>query len=433
MGPFEARFQGRQVDVGNRRQERCLLAILLLEADRQVPTERLIDLLWPVSPPPSARSAVHTYVGRLRRALNPCGVTILTGGNGYRIKKENHRIDVCDFRRLAEDAAKSGDPAERVRLLDEALALWRGPMLAGLADERLRHRLDGSLEESRLAGVESRAEAKLTLGRHTEVIEELVPLAEENPARERLIASLMTALYRDARQADALRLYRTTWKRLMDGAGVEPGQRLQELHRRVLRNDHRLAPVRRAVFEVRVREESLPWSVSGHPALDFCNTFAGWGMSSPLPGAEWLRTYRTLAVWTGYSGLPDEDSVTHLVAKAEHDPEAAEAVLQAARELRAGLYAYLTERRDFDRVKAFVEEAARVVEFVRDNDGRGRLRPALRSGLSMPVHAVAWSASELLSEPRMFTIKACQSRKCGWLFLDETGRRRFCSLATCVS
>jgi DNA-binding SARP family transcriptional activator/predicted RNA-binding Zn ribbon-like protein len=433
LGPFEAHHDGEPVEVG-RRQERCILAILLLDAGRLVPTDRLIDLLWSGRPPSSARAAVHTYIGRLRATLSPQGVRLVTRGDGYLVEPDTHGVDADEFVRLAQRATGAGDPAERVHLLERALALWRGPLLADLIDDELRARLGGPLEELRLTGVELRAEARLELGQHTRVVTELAADVDEHPTRERLVGSLMTALYRGARQADALQLYRATRRALVNDLGVEPGPELQELHRRILRNDHRLNRTNRSVYEVRVGDESLPWNVGGHPALEFCNTFAGWGHEPPLPGSEWLRSYRTLAVWAGYQDLLDDPAVNRLTALAGRDQRAAAEALDAARDLRTHLYACLTRPNDsraFDVVARLAEAAAKAMVFGRDADGRGRWRPVLTAGLLLPVYAVAWAAADLLADPRRLTVRACPGDHCGWLFLDESGRRRFCSLATC--
>ncbi|RKN34046.1 BTAD domain-containing putative transcriptional regulator [Micromonospora musae] len=433
LGPFEAHQDGRRVELGSRRQERCILAVLLLDMGHLVTTERLIDLLWDGRPPSSARGAVHTYIGRLRTALAPYGAQIRTGGDGYLVEREHH-VDVDEFSQFAHRASATADPARRVELLDRALALWRGPLLAGTADGELRDRLQGPIEELRLASLELRAEAQLALDRHGPVINELTPLVARHPTREELVGTLMTALYRGGRQAEALALYRATRRELVEELGVEPGMRLREVHRRILHDDHRLERPGRPVYEVRVQEESLPWSVGGHPALEFCNTFAGWGHEPPLPGSEWLRTYRTLAVWTGHLGLADDAAVSRLIELARRDPDTAAAELDAGRALRARLYACLTDPGDgaaFDAVARHAEAAAKTLAFRRGVDGRGRWWPDLVSGLRLPVHAVAWSAAELLADPRRATIRVCPDERCGWLFLDESGMRRWCSLATC--
>ncbi|MEW2374502.1 BTAD domain-containing putative transcriptional regulator [Micromonospora sp. NPDC047812] len=434
LGPFEARQDGQPVELGSRRQERCILGVLLLEPGHLVGTDRLIDLLWHGQPPASARGAVHTYIGRLRAALSPHRVRISTRGDGYLVEPDGHRVDVGEFTGLVHRAGGVADPAERVRLLDRALGLRRGPLLADTADDELRARLDGPIEELHLTGVELRAEARLALGQQARVIAELTPLAPRYPTRERLVAALMTALYRAGRQADALLLYRTARRMLVADLGVEPGMRLREVHRRILHDDHRLDRPDRPVYEVRVHGESLPWSVGGHPALEFCNTFAGWGHEPPLPGSEWLRGYRTLAVWAGHVGLADDVAVSRLLVLARRNPGEAAAALDEARALRARLYACLTDpddRHAFDAVARAAEAATGTLVLRRDTDGRGRWWTDLSAGLRLPVHAAAWSAAALLADPRRLTVRACSDERCGWLFLDESGLRRWCSLGTC--
>jgi DNA-binding SARP family transcriptional activator/predicted RNA-binding Zn ribbon-like protein len=433
LGPFAVRHEGRQVLAGSRRQERCLLSVLLLHAGRAVTTERLIDLMWNGDAPASARGTVHTYIGRLRVALKPYGVRVETRHDGYAVEQGPHTIDAQEFTFLVRQAADAGDPVERVRLYDEALGLWRGPLLADVADDRLRTRLGGPLDELRLSAVEQRVEAQLTMGLHDRVVADLTPLVEEHPGRERLVAAQMTALYRGGRQADALNLYRSTRKVLVTEFGIEPGAELQTLHDRILHGDHRLDRPPGPVYAVRVDDQWLPWSTSGHPALEFCNTYAGWG-ADRLPGSEWLRGYAALAVWAGHMDLIGERLVTGLREQALRHPDVAATALAEVRQFRTNLYACLTDPDDaraFTVVAGTVEDAARHSVFTRGEDGLGRWQPSPSSGLRLPLCAVARSAGELLAEPRRFTVRSCPSEDCGWLFLDASGRRRWCSLATC--
>ncbi|GAA3831290.1 BTAD domain-containing putative transcriptional regulator [Streptomyces phyllanthi] len=435
LGPFHARHEGQRVLVGSRRQERCLLSILLLQAGRTVTTARLIDLLWNGDAPATARSTVHTYVGRLRAGLRPHGLRIDTRHDGYAVEPGGHVIDAQEFTRLVRQAAAVGDPAERVRLHDEALALWKGPLLADVADDRLRDRLGRHLGELRLSALEQWAEAQLALGRHERVAADLMAPVREHPERERLVADRMTALYRSGRQADALQLYRSTYEALVNEFGVDPGPELRSLHSRILRGDPRLDRRPAPVYAVRVGEEWLPWNTSGHPALEFCNTYAGWG-GPPLPGSEWLRGYTTLAVWAGHMDLADDRLVTWLLDRARQHPEEAAAALEEAREFRTALYTCLTDPHDaraFKAVAGVVEDAARFSVFTLGEDGLGHWLPSRAADLRLPLCAAARSAAELLADPRRFTIRACPSEDCGWLFLDQRGRRRWCSLATCGS
>ncbi|WP_103517550.1 BTAD domain-containing putative transcriptional regulator [Streptomyces sp. SM10] len=435
LGPFHACHEGQRVLVGSRRQERCLLSILLLQAGRAVTTTRLIDLLWDGDAPASARSTVHTYVGRLRVGLKPHGLHIGTTHGGYAVEPGPHVIDVQEFVLLAQQAAATGDPAERVRLYDQALRLWRGPLLADVADDRLRDRLGAHIGELRLSALEQWAESQLTMGRHEQVAADLTVPAQKHPERERLVTGRMTALYRSGRQADALQLYRRTRRLLVTEFGIEPGAELRTLHDRILRGDPRLDRPPAPVYAVRVGEEWLPWNAGGHPALEFCNTYAGWGGTHP-PGSEWLRSYATLAVWAGHMDLADDRLVSWLLEQARQHPEKAAAALDEAREFRGDLYACLTDPDDaraFKAVARVVEDTGRVSVFTRGEDGLGRWLPSRAAGLRLPVCAAARSASELLADPRRFTIRTCPSEDCGWLFLDQRGRRRWCSLATCGS
>ncbi|MFI8889058.1 BTAD domain-containing putative transcriptional regulator [Streptomyces paradoxus] len=433
LGPFAARHEGRPVLLGSRRQERCLLAVLLLHAGHSVPTRRLIDLLWDDDPPASARATVHTYVGRLRAALRPYEVSVETRHDGYAVERGPHRIDAQEFTGLVGQAADARDPVERIGHYDRALALWRGPLLADVADDRLRSRLDGRLGELRLAAVERRAEAQLGMGLPERVVADLTPLLREHPARERLVAAQMTALHRTGRRADALRLYGRTRALLATDLGIEPDHALRTLHERMLSGDPRLDRPPGPVYAVRVDDQWLPWSTSAHPALEFCNTYAGWG-GNRLPGSEWLLGYATLAVWTGHLDLIEDRQTARLREEALRRPDEAAAALDEARRFRTDLYACLTDPQDgraFTAVARVVEEAAGLSVFTRGEDGLGRWQPSPSAGLRLPLYAVARAAGELLADPRRFTVRSCPGRDCGWLFLDESGRRRWCSLGTC--
>ena len=431
LGPFEARADGRPIQVGTRRQERLVLAALLLDAGRIVPIDRLIHLLWDAAPR-SARGAVHTYVGRLRHTLVPYGVSIVTRRDGYLIEAAGHVIDTAEFTDLAQAAVATLDPTERVRLLDEALGRWRGPLLADLAGDELRHRLGAQLTELRLASSELRAEAWLSMGQHDLVVADLTGLTEQHPTRERLVALLMSALYRCGRQTDAIELYLATRKVLVVEFGVEPGPDLQALHLQVLRNDPGLDRPPAPPYAVRVRDQWLPWKAAGHPALEYCNTFAGWGWP-PVQGGEWLRSYKTLAVWANYFDLLDEATVTRLIDLAQREPVPAAAVLAEARLLRTNLYACLTAPRDaaFAVVARYAEAAAKVSQLDQDSGGLARWRLADGAGLWLPLYAAARSGAELLTDPRRFTVRRCPGDECGWLFLDDSGLRQWCALGIC--
>jgi DNA-binding SARP family transcriptional activator/predicted RNA-binding Zn ribbon-like protein len=434
LGPFDARVEGRSVQVGTRRQERLLLAALLLDAGRMVPVDRLIDLLWgDHDPPRSARAALHTYVRRLRQTLSRYGASIATRGDGYLFELDGHTVDVAEFAALARRASGALDPTERVRLLERALGLWRGPLLTDLVDDRLRHRLGAPLVELRLTSVELWAEARLAMGDHLLVLPDLTGLVDEHPTRERLVALLMTALVRAARRTGAIELYQQTRTTLVAELGIEPGPELQDLHRRILRNDPSLDRPPAPAFAVRVRDQWLPWKSGGHPALEFCNTYAGWG-GRLTSGGDWLLSYRALAVWSGYVDLADEDTVTRLLNRGEREPAAAATVLEEARRLRVHLYTSLTEPDDtvsFAVVAGYAEAAVKVSRFGRDRDGLGQWRLSDTAGLRLPLYAAAQAGADLLADPRRYTVRRCPGVHCGWLYLDQSRLRQWCSMDIC--
>ena len=245
LGPLEADRDGVPLDLGARKQ-RAVLALLLLEANRVVSTERLIDELWGDDPPETARSALQVYVAGLRKALGEDGASLRTRAPGYVLDVPAGRTDLDEFARLRADS--------RPR---EALALWRGPALADLDGEPFAAAAAGRLEEQRLAVLEERIDADLALGRHGELVPELEASAAEHPYRERFRAQLMLALYRSGRQADALAAYRAARETLVEGLGIEPGEELRALERSVLEQDPALAaPVARPA-PARVRRSRL--------------------------------------------------------------------------------------------------------------------------------------------------------------------------------
>ncbi|HEY3868233.1 MAG TPA: BTAD domain-containing putative transcriptional regulator [Actinocrinis sp.] len=245
LGRFEVEHEGRLLAVG-RRRERCLLGVLLLEANTASSVERLVDLLWDAEPPSDPKAAIHTFVSRLRSGLDPdgdgrLGIRLLRSGGGYLAEADPAAVDALVFRDLVEQARGIADPARSAGMLRRALALWRGPLLADAASERLRERLGAPWQELGLLARESAVEAELACGRHRELVAELTVLNTDHPLREKFAGLLMLALYRSGRQADALELYARTDRRLRDDLGIEPGTELRELHRRMLCADPGLA------------------------------------------------------------------------------------------------------------------------------------------------------------------------------------------------
>ena len=231
LGPLEVRDGERVLPLGGARR-RAVLALLLLEANRVVSVERLVDGVWGDAPPASAQPSLHNQLGRLRQEL---GDRIVTQPPGYLLRVEDGELDLDRFLRLVEDA-QGAEPAVAAKRLAGALALWRGPPLADLADDPVG-RAAAHLEELRLAALEERIEADLELGRHAALVAELEELVARQPFRERPRRQLMVALYRSGRQADALESYTQARRTFVDELGTEPGRELQEIHRAVLNRD----------------------------------------------------------------------------------------------------------------------------------------------------------------------------------------------------
>jgi YVTN family beta-propeller protein len=169
----------------------------------------------------------------------------VTHGLGYVVHVDPGQLDATDFADLVDsgrDALHAGRPREASDRLRQALGLWRGAALAGMSDEPFARSCAARLEDLRLAAVELRIEADLSLHRHTSLVGELDTLVAEHPYREGFQRQLMLALYRSGRQADALAAYRSTRQRLVNELGVEPSRELKELHAAILRQDPALAP-----------------------------------------------------------------------------------------------------------------------------------------------------------------------------------------------
>lgn len=233
LGPLEVVADDRVLALGRGRQ-RALLALLLLRANRVVPTERLIDDLWSGAPPPTAAKMVQIYVAELRRALGT--EALRTEWPGYALRLGEHDVDLDRFERLVAEA-KDADANAAAALLRQALTLWRGPALGEFSYEPWAQTEIARLEELRLTALEERFDADLALGRASEIVGELEGVAQQHPFRDRLSAQLMTALYRAGRQAEALEHYRSRRTALLDELGLEPSQQLQRLERAILNQD----------------------------------------------------------------------------------------------------------------------------------------------------------------------------------------------------
>jgi DNA-binding SARP family transcriptional activator len=240
LGPLEVVEDGNPVALGTLK-ERLVLGVLLLHANEFVSRERLIDELWGEAPPPTARKAVNVYLSKVRKVLAAADVDpITTASGGYRLHLEPEQLDASRMQILvaeAQELVSTGELERAAERFREALALWRGPTLAGLQLESRGRDEVAALDELRLTALMDRIDCDLALGRHEQALGELGVLVREHPLRERLRAQQMLALYRADRQADALDAYAGARHALVDDLGIEPSEALQRLQQAILRHD----------------------------------------------------------------------------------------------------------------------------------------------------------------------------------------------------
>ncbi|HEU5025550.1 MAG TPA: BTAD domain-containing putative transcriptional regulator [Spirillospora sp.] len=250
LGRLRAWRGEEELDLGPGKQ-RAVLAVLLLEPNRAVSTEAIVEAVWGEEPPDNGANVVQKYVAGLRRVLEPdrsprapSRLLTLTSA-GYSLHVDRGALDAEAFRdgvREALAARARGETEEARALLRDALGLWQGQALhdvRGRFFDAARERL----ADERAAAAEAAAEIDLDLGRHAELVPELHRLVADFPLREGLRHLLMLALYRSGRQAEALAAYRDARAFLTEEFGVEPGERLQHLHLGILRGDLPREPV----------------------------------------------------------------------------------------------------------------------------------------------------------------------------------------------
>ncbi len=243
LGNVEVEADGVLLDVGSPKA-RAVFTVLVLHVNEVVSTDRIIDLVWGDDPPRTAAHSVQLYVSELRRTLEGQVVaSIETRSPGYSLRIHPESIDVHRFGRLVDHGSalfERGDHGAAVRTLREALDLWRGAPLGDFAYEDFAQHHIRRLDELKLAAEVDLAAAELEVGNLRTALRMLERIVEEHPLRERPVELLMLALYRQGRQAEALRAYDAVRKRLAEELGIDPSPQLSRLEQLVLEQDSSL-------------------------------------------------------------------------------------------------------------------------------------------------------------------------------------------------
>lgn len=236
LGDVEARVGGQRLEIGHARQ-RCVLAALLIDVNRPVPLEQLVDRVWSDRPPYSARSSLTSYVSRLRNLFGDAqGVTLSREPGGYVLATEPSSVDLHRFHAAVSQARATTDPHEAATAFDRALAIWRGEPFASL-DTPWFNDVRNALQAELLSVQLDRNDVALRAGRHADLLVELLAAHAAHSLDERLAGQLMLTQYRCGRQADALVTYRQMRRRLVDELGLDPGPALRRVHQQILAGD----------------------------------------------------------------------------------------------------------------------------------------------------------------------------------------------------
>jgi predicted ATPase len=332
LGPLEVRSDdGALADVPGARL-RGLLAALALRPGQAIPKASLIDWIWGEQPPADAVNALQRLVSRLRRAL-PDGA-IDGQADGYRLKVEPDAVDAVRFERLVGAGQTAAEDASRqVRLLREALGLWRGAAMqdVGLADSASFDAAVARLEELRLTAAEERADAEITVGCGAEMVTELTDLVAAHPVRERLVGALMRALVAAGRDSEALLAYQRTRETLADTLGVDPSPGLSALHVALLRGElgHELGRREEPARKTNLRAELASFVGKDADVAAVRELIAGHRLTTLIgPGGSGKTRLATETARTLLDGLPDGAWLVDLAAIGA-DGDVAQATLSA--------------------------------------------------------------------------------------------------------
>jgi SARP family transcriptional regulator, regulator of embCAB operon len=243
LGPLQLSADGTPVPLGAPKQ-RAVLAMLVLNRNRAVSVDSLINAVWDESPVPAARTSIHSYVSNLRRLLGSAGYdpnkVLASVPPGYALSVTDDDCDLGRFitaKNAGVHAAAAGQFEDASSFLAAALAEWRGPVLDDLREFAFVDTFATALTEVKVATQIGLAEAEIACGRTDLVIPRLELLSAEHPFREPLWAQLITAYYVAERQSDALNAYRRLKANLAENLGIDPGPKLRTLHERILRQE----------------------------------------------------------------------------------------------------------------------------------------------------------------------------------------------------
>lgn len=220
-----------------------LLILLLSRANRMVHMDEVIEEIWGEDIPKRAADAVYVYISQLRKALDHVGGLsnrIATKNGGYLLRVEEDELDVDLFLKYADHGralARENNFTDAAICFERARRCWRGPLLWGNDCGPNIQAFAGYLNEKYLGTIEISNEVALRLRRHHELISDLYALVREHPLREIFYSQLMMALYWSGRRADALSVYESARKILLDQLGLDPCWQLRELQRAVLADE----------------------------------------------------------------------------------------------------------------------------------------------------------------------------------------------------
>jgi DNA-binding SARP family transcriptional activator len=412
LGALEVEGESGPVALGGQRQ-RAVLAVLLLEAGRVVPTERLVDLLWGEEAPKTATTSLQNSISRLRRELGPD--VLETRAPGYVLHADSQHLDASRFERLLRDA-RQAQGEERRALLQAALDLWRGPALAEFTFEQFAQAEIRRLEELRLVALEERVGADLELGRHGDVAGELEALVAEHPLRESFRRQLMLALYRSGRQAEALEVYQDARRRFVDELGIEPGPELRQLQAEILRHEAGMAATGAAPASADDDTEIVRALLAGRvvPVLGLDGvgelaTHLATAFQVPKGGpVDLTRVSQYVATMQGSGPLHDE---LHGLFEAAVEPTPLHRFLarlaSVLRERGAPHQLIVSTNYDLALERAFEDagEEVDIVAYVASGPHRGRFWHRPPGGAPQPIDVPNTYATELSLERRTILLK----------------------------